>query len=1166
MTSATELIANVAKRHAAKQKENGHPNGGGGKVDNKDVMRQIMRRRNGNRLGSARIGQPQSDHASNDVVNTDSSTDSSNQNTSTWAMVGNHLNESSSSDYNSNESHSLASMNSHSPDATFHTCLVDGTPATCKTKRGVAGVKGEEFDGIGGEIMEMFSPLFNETMDDGVATAEESGGCGINSSRRLYELMMNSVDGLLSPVLKSSKKNGQQQQQQQREKEVKWAIQDGWTTPKGTDGPGAGRTSANFRKSTPYNIATTAMDEHSETDDVMTPLKTRGGYEGESTPKNGMNESVVISDDEGDTLAGEGLDLEEEENELVQVQEDDIFPSSPLRDFDEAPVNTSSSSASSSCEQSGGSFDSPPSLKESPAFDEGSNDGTHVEILGLVPTKRDHNRDVSKLSPTRAALMDRNRTLVREVRFADQTCVELSEKNKYYKNEVGRMKRTLGNSNDENTRLRKSHELTMQENAKLKVLVESLKDQKHQAELQVQSYRVQLTQSEENHRANLTKCEKMYQSHLNHSENQITALNDRLNQSLAANSTLQNKLDDLHNKWESKLEQDLTSKDLILSLKERVATVDATTSKADATIQAMQNRIDDLMNMRDQHQSALQRERNEREMIEHDRDDLQKQCEGLHKQLTDWHHVALDTSGDLYFNDDGSVIQEFMEELKFTPIKGGGVVGNSYGDDVNATATRTPTSNLLARTLHSELKRRHEALDHLEYAEQEVEKLQKELSELNIDYQEALASNALLEDDLEDKCLGIAELEELLSSKDEQIGRLIEEIDLLSGATAEEQKSTTGDVNASIASSSTLSKNSVSPGSSMKEMQETAIELEGRLDVMREAWESTEDELITTRAEMAEMEMHLDETAGQLERAEEELIEAEEQITDYDEQLKETNAELDAALQELKETKDFSDFQSRTVDAMKAKLSKSQKLNKELKVQLTSCLQSLVKLEKILCTYEDSDEMSKQKLSEYGRKIARLVEKIQLIQVSLSSRDSETGSLAASSQDSVTASDSSSCVIPTNLPIHLMAQSPITTSSSLLAETPGSTVGSHFGNDSYYQQKIGQLRKELASSNERFSLIEKERDDANEELSKALSCLQEFRNEVSKQESEHTKETEFLCNKMDALASEKACLVQECRRLEAKLSGVVSDLKHYKEQNKSMARNASATENEQSEY
>jgi chromosome segregation ATPase len=189
------------------------------------------------------------------------------------------------------------------------------------------------------------------------------------------------------------------------------------------------------------------------------------------------------------------------------------------------------------------------------------------------------------------------------VRFADQTCVELSEKLKNEKSKAGRYQHDLGYAKEENNRLLKKHESITLENAKLKAMLHA---QREQTSLQLEEYRDQIVNLEESHRSHLNDWESRLQSHLKNTENQIYALNERLAQSFAVNSTLQSKLD----KWESKLTNDQSSQDIISALKERVESAESSASKADATIQAMQARIYDLQGLCDQQQNTIHRERN----------------------------------------------------------------------------------------------------------------------------------------------------------------------------------------------------------------------------------------------------------------------------------------------------------------------------------------------------------------------------------------------------------------------------------------------------------------------------------------------------------------------------------------------------------------------------
>ncbi|KAL7487364.1 hypothetical protein ACHAW6_012967 [Cyclotella cf. meneghiniana] len=957
--------------------------------------------------------------------------------TSTWAMVGNHLDETL-------DEASFASM--ESAQQTFHTCDLAITPANFRN----APNDNERWRDD--EIRELlFSPLFKEK--------QMSHDCQMENAS---ENRVTSGAASTSSVLNLNEK------EENRLKGVKWDLDHGaMETPKNSLGH------SSFRKS-PF-------------------------VRGESTPSKGqheradaLNESVVISD-------------EEDEDSVSEEMKTHLFPS------DGNTLNRHGG-----FEDMASSIDSPPSIRESPAFEDDSVEETAAEdghnervgVLGTVPTVPEGHE-----ASTNAALHERLKFLATEVRFADQTCVELSEKLKNEKSKAGRYQHDLGHAKEENTRLLKKHESIMHENAKLKAMLHA---QKEQTSLQLEEYRAQIVKLEESHRSHLNDWESRLQSHLKSTENQINALNERLAESLAVNSNLQSKLD----KWESKMTNDQSSQDIISALKERVEAAESAASKADATIQATQARIYDLQGLCDQQQNTIHRERNEREMVEIDRDNLLKQCEEFHKQLTDWHHGALDTSGELYFNGDGSTVQDFIDELKFTPIKGA-----DYDTDAGH---RTPTSNLLARTLRSELKRRNDALNQLEVAELEVEKLENALSELRMDFEEVKANNELIEEELQDKCLCIKELNEELSRKDEKISRLVEELDVIGNQSA-------------VSRDTRLSSSDSNKGITTKEMQNTIDDLEWRLQVTQDAVESTEEELLFTQRKLYDTEILSNEIAGQLESAEQELVDAKDQILEYKDQCESLRNELNNVTKELQEMKDFNEFQTRTVDAMKAQSASNEKRIYEFSNQLKSSLQVLLKVEKILRTYEDSDDLAKRKLGEQSRKITRLEETIKGIKDYLSTR----------------AADSLSPETPVT---HLLAQSPMTNMSSLLTTTPESVLSG----ESYYVEKLSELRSELSSAHQCCYEMEKERDDVSDELKKALQCVQEFRAEISNQEHEHSEETCSLRSQVETISAQKEELVRKCQQLETELASMSNELTKQTLLSNTVARDIAAARNETS--
>eukprot|EP00956_Cyclotella_meneghiniana_P045766 scaffold383431_cov56-Cyclotella_meneghiniana.AAC.1 len=974
-------------------------------------------------------------------------------------------------------------------------------------------------------------------------------------------------DGFLSPVVT---------------KGVKWAIDD-VNTPKQHDSTSA--EVKTFRKS-PF-----VKNPGGETDgNGSTPMR--------NNHLEALNESAVVSDDES---TGQDDDEYEDREVLIAdnnerrmmdgqllLEDDDFIRGEDLLQDSERSGRENNDDGCNYC-------DSPPSIKESLAFEydsfeeeagetqiaeESSSYGGADEDAqpNVVPVaqKQDNGStihqpmvDYSSLpnyltapaenlpeynnttttatnSPSKQALTSRVKFLATEVRFADQTCVELSTKLKHEKSKSGIYENNLSQIKHDNARLLQQHEATLQENAKLKAWMQTQKEWNAQ---QVQDYKAQLVKAEQTHREHLQEWESRYQSHFKNTNVQIKALNERLAQSLQVNSTLQQKL----NQWDDKLLVKREDAALIAEMKERVQTAETAASQADATFQAMQARFYDLQSMHDRRVDELQRERNEREMISHDRDNLLRQCEEFHRLLADWHAEEYDN------DDNGSVLtNEFWEDLKFTsPVK--------CGED------KTPTFNLLTRTLRSEQKRRNDALDKVDVMQRHVETLENALSELQMDCEEMKADNGLLEEELQDKCLIIEEMKVELNQRDETIGILLEEIEggdstqsSEGGTEAAGSSAVDSQIDSPARTSSTSSKASNSQGTANKDMADgtnlsmssnsirkmigmnnsTIDDLEGRLEVTQEALESTEEELLATRRKLArleEAETLADEMAARLESAEEELAEAEEQVYSYEEKLADLNIELADVTKELQEAKDFSEFQGRTIGTMKLDLANNETRIKEFSIQLKSSLQALMKVEKILRTYEDSDDAVKKKLGEQSRKIVRLEETINAINEHLSStKDVETSSTQTSPR----------CA-------HLLAQTPMSNLSSVKMDSPASAVS---GEEGYYQEKLSELRHELTKAKERCEEVEKERDDVCEKMKESLRCVQEFRDEMRQQETEHAEETDSLRSQLDAISIQKEALAERCRKLETKLATMTTDLSNQQAQNKALV----AAENEAS--
>lgn len=333
-------------------------------------------------------------------------------------------------------------------------------------------------------------------------------------------------------------------------------------------------------------------------------------------------------------------------------------------------------------DDNGGEFSTPfksSSAKSSSANDETTDSGEfgtpRSRVDQSILSRNMSYRRNKPYSPTREELVERNQTLVKEVRFADQTCVELSERKKFYKNQVGQYRRDVKAANDENVSLRGENLQLVQDNAKLKVLVESLRVQNTQAGVQAEEYKARIIEMESTHR---TMVKNM--------EGNFNALNSRLQETLAKGNV-----------------------------------------DCDAATLSLQNSVKELQAMYDQQTAQLQRERNERDMIENDRDHFQNQCDELHKQLTTWAQSS-DALVDVFHNEDGSQNEDFAGATKLSPVKQLRLYASSDEEP------RTPTANLLSRTLRSELKNRQKVVRRLELAENRVKELESHVSTLKVRY------------------------------------------------------------------------------------------------------------------------------------------------------------------------------------------------------------------------------------------------------------------------------------------------------------------------------------------------------------------------------------------------------------------------------------------------
>jgi len=180
---------------------------------------------------------------------------------------------------------------------------------------------------------------------------------------------------------------------------------------------------------------------------------------------------------------------------------------------------------------------------------------------------------------------------------------------------------------------------------------------------------------------------------------------------------------------------------------------------------------------------------------------------------------------------------------------------------------------------------------------------------------------------------------------------------------------------------------------------------------------------------------------------------------------------------EKAEESHFSEFQEKTLEIMKGKLAKSNRVNDEQRRQLDSCIKSLISLEKILANFERSDSsVAQAKFGEYMSKISSLAETVRVIQDNVASTSSSNG------------------------------------------------------------QMVEQLRAEMASTKSFLAIVKLERDEARAQLEETVA----FSRRQEDEHSEETATLRKLCTELESKLADANAGVQVSARKIANLSNAVS--------------------------
>ncbi len=277
------------------------------------------------------------------------------------------------------------------------------------------------------------------------------------------------------------------------------------------------------------------------------------------------------------------------------------------------------------------------------------------------------NGGISKASA--ASLIERNKTLYKEVRFADQTCVELSERNAGMQREVKRLESQVNEMKGSNEALQEALMKSKQSSARVEanneMLIRQMKEQKSE------------------HDSKMKELEKA-----------LIEANNR-------QSSTEKQLVSVQSKYESLLESHHEEKAKVSGLMERLATSQSAaemsaTSAAESYrsfCHETQSKIERLEKLAEDRLEMFNNERNQRFELERRMGDLMQKCNDQHVHQTP---------------------SKASSEVKSPQVK---------------VLSKTPTSTVLARTLEAELQHKYDATERILEAEMIISVTQSELQE-----------------------------------------------------------------------------------------------------------------------------------------------------------------------------------------------------------------------------------------------------------------------------------------------------------------------------------------------------------------------------------------------------------------------------------------------------
>ena len=296
-----------------------------------------------------------------------------------------------------------------------------------------------------------------------------------------------------------------------------------------------------------------------------------------------------------------------------------------------------------------------------------------------------------------ASLIERNKTLIKEVRFADQTCVELSERNAAIQRDVTRMDSQIGEMKKDNQLL---HEEVVRSKEDCAKLVEN---------------KVSLTKQLDEQRGYYEAQIRVLQQALKESKDHNEMLTSKFDESTTLKQSTEKELVSTQAKFEALQESHDEAKEKISSLMARLATSQSTAEVSAASAAQsyrefcvqMEKKVERLERISEERLEMYNKEKDEKIQIENEHSNMIRKCAEMEKLIENWE------------------IRNNLVTKESTPSKAADGAKSSLNKEHN----KTPTSSVLARTLEAELQRGHDATERILEAEMIISVTQSELQE-----------------------------------------------------------------------------------------------------------------------------------------------------------------------------------------------------------------------------------------------------------------------------------------------------------------------------------------------------------------------------------------------------------------------------------------------------